>query len=147
MKTLSESLDALAARVKQLEQSAAASFESDRAKLEQRGREIDQAFADAADDVERTLRQADEAGRARWNETKASVKRPVDELRARVQARRTEHELHRAQRHAEAADEDAIEAIGLATYFVNVAEYAVIDAALARMEADDLAASTAGASS
>ena len=53
-----------------------------------------------------------------------------------------EHELHHALRLAEAAEEDAAAAIEVAAYFLNVAEYAVIDAALARMAADDLAAAT-----
>ena len=51
---------------------------------------------------------------------------------------------------ADAAEEDAAAAIEVAAYFLNVAEYAVIDAALARMAADDLAAapaSTGGATS
>ena len=67
------------------------------------------------------------------------MKRPFDELAARVDKRQSEHELHRAVRAAEAAEEDAAAAIEVATYFLNVAEYAVIDAVLARMAADDLA--------
>ena len=43
---------------------------------------------------------------------------------------------------AEAAEEDAAAAIEVAAYFLNVAEYSVIDATLARMAADDLAAAT-----
>ena len=69
---------------------------------------------------------------------------------ARVEKRQSEHELHRALRLADAAEEDAAAAIEVAAYFLNVAEYAVIDAALARMAADDLAAapaSTVGATS
>ena len=68
------------------------------------------------------------------------MKRPLDEVRARVHKRQSQHELHHALRPADAAEEDAAAAIELATYFLNVAEYAVIDAALARMAADDLAA-------
>ena len=40
---------------------------------------------------------------------------------------------------ADAAEEDAAVAIDFAAYSLNVAEYAVIDATLARMAADDLA--------
>ena len=73
------------------------------------------------------------------------MKRPLDEVRARVDKRQSEHEVHHAQRLAEAAEEDAAAAIEVAAYFLNVAEYAVVDAALARMAADDLAAEpTAG---
>ena len=76
------------------------------------------------------------------------MKRPLDEVRARVEKRQSEHELHRAERLADAAEEDAAAAIEVAAYFLNVAEYAVIDATLARMAADDLAGRlTAGATS
>jgi hypothetical protein len=140
MKPLSTSLEELAGRVKTLEASATATFEADRAQLETRRQQIDEAFKTDARKVESAVNEAAEAGRTWWNETKAAMKRPLDELRARFEKRQGEHELHRAQRHAVAAEEDAAAAIEVAAYLVNVAEYAVIDAALARMEADDLAA-------
>jgi hypothetical protein len=139
MKALSESLEALAGRVKVLEDSATATFEADRAKLEKRRHEIDEALKTDVSDVESAVREAAEAGRTWWNDTKTSMKRPLDELRGRVDKRQSEHELHRALRNAEAAEEDAAAAIEVATYFLNVAEFAVIDAVLARLAADDLA--------
>jgi hypothetical protein len=140
MKPLSQSLEDLAARVKVLEDSATATFEADRAKLEQRRHEIDEAFKQDVGEVESAVRDAADAGRTWWSDTKASMKRPLDELRAGFEGRQSEHELNRAVRHAEAAEEDAAAAIELAAYFLNVAEYAVIDATLARMAADDLSA-------
>jgi hypothetical protein len=139
MKPLSESLEELANRVEVLASSATATFEADRAKLEKRRHEIDEAFKTDAGEFESAVREAADAGRTWWNDTKASMKRPLDEVRARVEKRQSEHELHHAQRTADAADEDAAAAIEVAAYFLNVAEYAVIEAALARMAADDLA--------
>jgi len=139
MKPLSESLQELAERVKTLEGSASAALEADRAELEKRRQELDDAFKADAGKVESAVNKAAEAGRTWWNETKASMKRPLDELRARFGKRQSEHELHHAQRQAEAAEEDAAAAIELADYWVNVAEYAAIDATLARMAADELA--------
>jgi hypothetical protein len=149
MKPLSESLEELANRVKVLENSATATFEADRAKLEKRRHEIDEAFTTDAGEFESAVREAADAGRTWWNDTKASMKRPLDEVRARVDKRQSEHELHHAQRTADAAHEDAAAAIEVAAYFLNVAEYAVIEAALARMAVDDLAdaAATTGATS
>jgi hypothetical protein len=150
MKRLSESLDELAGRMKVLEDSATATFEADRGRLEKRRHEIDEAFTTDVGEFESAVREAAKAGRTWWNETKAAMKRPLDEIRARFDKRQSEHELHRALRTAEAAEEDAAAAIEVAEYFLNVAEYAVIDAALARLAADDLAvasASTAGATS
>lgn len=142
MKPLSESLEALAGRVKVLEDSATATLEADRARLEQRRHEIDEAFKTEGSEFESAVREAAQAGRTWWNDTKVSMKRPLDEVRARVDKRQSEHELHRALRTADAAEEDAAAAIEVAAYFLNVAEYTVIDAALARMAADDLAAAT-----
>jgi hypothetical protein len=151
MKPLSASLEALAGRVKVLEDSATATFEADRAKLEKRRLEIDEAIKTEAGEFESAIGEAAEAGRTWWNETKVSMKRPLDEVRARIDNRQSEHELHRATRAAEAAEEDAAAAIEVAAYFLNVAEYAVIDAVLARMAADDLGGTapvtTAGATS
>ena len=118
MKTLSESLEELAARVKVLEDSATATYEANRAQLEKRGQEIDEAFKAEAGELESASREAADAGRTWWNETKASMKRPVEEVRARVQKRQSEHELHRAVRLADAAEEDAAAAVEVAAYFV-----------------------------
>jgi hypothetical protein len=140
MKPLSKSLDELAGRVKVLEDSATATFEADRAKLEQRRDEIDEAFKNEVGEFDAAIREAAEAGRTWWKETKASMRRPLDEVRARVEKSQSEHELHSMLRTANTAEEDAAAAIEVAAYFLNVAEYAVIDAALARMAADDFAA-------
>jgi hypothetical protein len=139
MKPLSQSVQELAARLKVLEDSATATFEADRAKLEKRRGEIDQAFKTEAGELESAVRKAAEAGRTWWSETKAAMKRPFDEVRARIEKRQSQHELHHALRLADAAEEDAAAAIEVAADSLNVAEYAVIDAALARMAADDLA--------
>jgi hypothetical protein len=150
MKPLSQSLEELAARVKVLEDSATATYEADRKKLEERRVEIDEAFRADVGELQFALNEAAAAGRTWWNDTKASMKRPLDELRARVDDRKSEHELHRAVRVAEAAEADAAAATGLALHFLGLAEYAVVDAALARMAADDLAEKatvTTGASS
>jgi len=139
MKQLSQSLQELAARVKVLEDSATATFQADRAELEKRRHEIDDAIKTEVGEFDSAVRDAAQAGRTGWNDTKTSMRRPVDEVRARVENRKSEHELHRALRAAEAAEQDAAAAIEVADYFLDVAEYAIIDAALARMAADDLA--------
>ena len=139
MKKLSESLEALGARVKKLEVSATAAFEADRAELEQRRSEMDAALATDRDEFESAVREVSDAGHSWWNETTAALARPIRELRSRYEERQSEHELHRAMRIADAAEEDAAVAIEIATQGLNVAEYAVIDATLARLAADDLA--------
>jgi thiamine pyrophosphate-dependent acetolactate synthase large subunit-like protein len=139
MQKLSESLETLSVRAKNLEDSATATFEADRAKLEQRGREIDTALTADRNKFESKVHEAADAGRSWWDETTDALARPIRELRARHEARKSEHEIHKALRTADAAEEDAVVAIDIATYWLNVAEYAVIDATLARLSADDLA--------
>ena len=138
MKKLSESLEALGARLKRLEASATAAFEADRAKLEQRRREIDAALTADRNEWDVTVREAAAAGRSWWNETTDALARPIRALRNRHEERQSAHELHRAIRIAEAAEEDAATAMEISAHWLNVAEYAVIDATLARMVADDL---------
>ena len=149
MKPLSRSLEELAARVTVLEDSATATFEADRTKLEQRRHEIDEALKADVSEFDSAVREAAQAGRTWWNDTKTSMKRPLDEVRARVENRQSEHELHRALRAVDAAQNDAAAAIEVAAYLPNVAEYSIIDAKLARIAADDLTATgtTLGGSS
>ena len=139
MKTLSESLQSLSARVKSIEDSATSAFEADRASLELQAREIDEANSADLAQFQADVRKAEAADHDRWTETKAALARPFEELRARHEQRKAEHDVERAKRNADAAEEDAGAALGIATYSLNVAEYAVIDATLARMAADDLA--------
>jgi hypothetical protein len=143
MKPLSQSLQDLATRVEVLEDSATATFEANRAKLEQRRGEIDDALNTEIGKFDAAVNEAAEAGRTKWNETKASMKHQLDEVHARIDKRQSQHELHHAQRLAETAEQDAADAIDVAAYCLNIAEYSVIDAALARMAADDLAATAA----
>ncbi|HZY07605.1 MAG TPA: hypothetical protein VFE69_07670 [Ilumatobacteraceae bacterium] len=96
MKPLSQSLQDLSARVKVLEDSATATFQADRAELEKRRHEIDDAIKTEVGEFDSAVRDAAQAGRTWWNDTKTSMKRPLDEVRARVENRKSEHELDRA---------------------------------------------------
>jgi hypothetical protein len=147
MKPLSQSLQELAGRVQVLEDSATATFEADRAKIERRRSQIDEEFKADVDEFESAVRDAAADGRTWWEETKASMRRPLDELRGGIENRKSEHEVKRAVRVAEAAEEDAAAAVELAAYALNLAEYAVLDAGLARMAADDLVASSPASAS
>jgi hypothetical protein len=66
----------------------------------------------------------------------------VADVRSHVEAKKEQHDVRVAQRRAETAEADAEFAIDFAYSAVVDAEYAVLDAALARTEADDLAATT-----
>ena len=95
MKPLSESLEDLAGRVK-----VARGFGDGHVRGRPRpssssaASEIDEAFKPNVGEFESAVREASADGRTWWEETKASMKRPLDELRARIDNRKSEHELH-----------------------------------------------------
>ena len=138
---VSDQLTKLAARTKEFEDRAAAAKTKAKADLEQdvkEARESAQAQSDA-------LRKSAETSRGKisawwdsversWNDHLAAVRKNADD-------RRAAHDLKTAQRAADQAEDDAAFAVDYAYAAVEEAEYAVLDATLARMDADDLAKS------
>jgi hypothetical protein len=78
---------------------------------------------------------------AHWNEVQSSWDQHVQRIRTRIQEKKTELDIEDAKRGADWAEADALDAIDFAEAAVVEAEYAVLDAAVARTNADDLAAS------
>ncbi len=142
MKLLSESLEDLAAQVKMLEDTATAALGADRAALEDRQLEVEAAFEPAINELQAAVRDAGATALERWNDTTSSIARQIDAMRAAQVRRQAEREATRAEGAADLAEKDAAAATALAVYCLNVAEYAVVDAALARAEADELAGRT-----
>jgi uncharacterized protein YgiM (DUF1202 family) len=103
-----------------------------RTSIEKTNRQFEEKAAGARDEASKRWA----AARQRWNDHTAEIKRRADTQKA-------EHDLHRAERRAEWAEDDALAAIDFAYYAVQEAEYEVLDAALARAEANDMAAAQA----
>jgi hypothetical protein len=141
MKPLSEQLNELANRVKKSEDFVNAARAKDRAFLDNERETLKtsidngkaQMKADAAADADET--------RSWWNDTRRSIDARSAELRARRDDHRAERTLKRAERRAEDAEQDAAYAVDFALSMLDDAEYAVADAVLARLDADELAAS------
>jgi hypothetical protein len=136
---VSDQLTSLAARTKVLEDRAAAARSKTKADLEQdvkRSRQSAQAQATG-------LRQSAEANEGRisawWDDVQRSWNDHLADARQDIDERRAAHDLKKAQRNADQAEADAEFAINFAYGAVEEAEYAVLDATLARMEADELA--------
>ncbi len=140
MKPLSQSLTDLAARVKQLEDSAVAVQERNQGALQKRREELDAAIDRQVKESDDTAAEAKEAARSWWSDTKGSIERQIAAMRADFEERQAEHAQHNAEGAAQAAEEDAAVAANLATYCVDAAEWAVVRAELARGEAEQLAA-------
>jgi len=62
------------------------------------------------------------------------------ELRAKVEERHAERKVEQAQRNADDAEDYASGLVLMAAYVIDAAEYAVVDATIARSEADALVA-------
>lgn len=141
---VSDQLSQLSARTKELEDRAMAARSKAKADLEQ---EVESA-REAAQVQGDVLRQSAEARKGKisawwdsversWNDHLAAVREDFDDKRAA-------HDLKTAQRRADNAEDDATFAVGYAYAAVEEAEYAVLDATLARMEADEMAATGGG---
>ena len=128
----SDQMTRLAERAKQAEEHTA----DTRADLEQ-----DIASAEAGADRLRERADATETNLSEWwTDVQQSWDRHVTMVRKHIDERKAEHDRDRAETDAKIAEDDAQFAIDYAYAAIEEAEYAVLDAALARMEADELAA-------
>ena len=141
--TASDQLDKLAARAKEAREHADAARGKARADLEQ---DVKTARASAQAQADKLHESAD-ANRARisawWHDVQRSWSQHVAALKENMADRKAEHDVDSANRRAENAEGDAAFAIDYAVAAIEEAEYAVLDASLARMEADELAGSSA----
>jgi uncharacterized protein with WD repeat len=141
MKPLSEQLNELAARVKKSEDFVNAAREKNRAVLDDERQALKTSIADGKARMDADEAAAQDKVRSWWNETRQSIDARVAKLRAERDDHRAAHDLKKAERRAEDAEEDAAYAVDFALAMLDEAEYAVADAVLARLDADELAAS------
>lgn len=137
---LSEQLDRLSKQAKSFEDSvtafntetqekiAAKRVEAKQSLDATRDRIGDQMIADAADFD------------SSWAGLQKSVSDSFDDLNRQIADKRAARSEKRADRRADAAEADAADAIDFAVYALQEAEYAILDAAYYRDEADKLAA-------
>lgn len=138
MKSLSDALLDLAARVSAIEESARAAKDESQALLEDRRRRVQDALDAQVKEFEATVDKAEGSVQHWWLETRSAVERQVQTVREDIARWRAERNVDGAERAAKVAEEQAEAAIELATYNLNVAEFAAVDAALARAEAKSL---------
>ena len=135
---LTEELTRLTARAQEAESRAAATHSKAKADLED---DIDSTRASAEAQADKLRAKAEESRgsiSAWWMDVQKSWDAHVAELRDRVESKKAERDVHLAQRRAENAEADAAFAADFAYGAVVEAEYAVLDAVLARTEADEL---------
>ena len=140
MKPLSEQLQDLSQRAKKIEDSAAATRQKNQAELQRRHDQLKSDIESTGKKLETSAAEAKDNVRSGW----ADIKRRIDErlatANAKIQERKAERDLNRAESRAQAAEDDAADAIALAVYVLDQAEFAVVNAALDRAVADSLRA-------
>jgi hypothetical protein len=85
---------------------------------------------------------AQDKTRTWWNDRR-SIDARVAALRTERDDHRAVHDRKKAERRAEDAEADAAYAVEFALQMLDEAQYAVVDAILARIDADEVAASEA----
>lgn len=136
---VSDQLNRLAARAKELEDREAAARSKSKAELQQ---DVEAARASAqaqADALRKSAAESKGQVSAWWDSVQHSWSDHVAAVRQNVDEHRAAHDLKSAQKAADRAEDDALFAIDYAYAAVDEAEYAVLDAMLTRMDADALA--------
>jgi hypothetical protein len=139
MKPLSEQLTDLAARAKKSEDFVDAARAKNREFLDDERETLKKSIAKGKARMNADASVAEDKTRTWWNDTRQSIDARVAELRAERDDHRAAHDLKKAERHAEDAQADAAYAVDFALQMLDEAEYAVADAILARIDADELA--------
>jgi hypothetical protein len=140
VKPLSEQLQDLSERAKRIEDSAAATRQKNQAELQRRHDQLKSDIESTGRKLETSAAEAKEDARSGWADIKLRIDERVAIANAKIQERKAERDVNRAESRAQAAENDAADAIALAVYVLDQAEYAVINAALDRAVADSLRA-------
>ena len=137
---LSEQLTRLAARAKKTEDRYEAAKTKANVNLEQEVKEARESAQAQAEALDTGVDQGKDKVSSWWTNVQRSWNEQMAAMHKDIDEKRTAHDVKTVQRHADSAEEDAEFAIELAYGAVVEAEYAVLDAALARMQADEMAA-------
>jgi hypothetical protein len=137
---LSDDLTDLAGRTKHLEDTAAAVESQNKVKLEKEREKLHGEMQTEAKKIESSATDADTKTKAWWAEMTARAEKQRKDLHSKIDERKAERKVDKAMRHADDAENYAVNMIQVARYCIDAAEYAVTDAAIARTEADDLVA-------
>lgn len=134
---LSDQLAKLSAQAKSLEDAAAAVSSKNRAWLAQREAEVRAALDETQSATKAAVQETKDDVAAGWHDLQQSVSDGVASIKNKADKRRTEHKAKRADRAADNAEIDAEDAIAFAVYSLEEAEYYVLAAAQARIDADE----------
>ena len=136
--TVSDDLSKLSVRAKEAEERVGAAKKMAKSDLEA-NRDFARARGEEqAEDLRAVAEKGQEQISDAWKEMQITWNHATAALREDVESRKAEHSLRKAEGRADRAEEDARFAIDFAYSAIGEAEYAALDAALARMEANEL---------
>ena len=138
MKPLSEQLAALSVRAKKAEDDAAAARKEARATVQARLDKLQTDSSARVAQMDAAAASAKDAAVGQWTTLQQQIKAQNDRIRADLSATKAEHDAARAERKADRAEENAEAAIAFAYDAIGYAESAVLDAVIARSDADSL---------
>jgi hypothetical protein len=145
MMPLSADLHRLADRAEEAEKHAAAAKDKATAEIQQ---DRDNSREVARQQAEQ-LREAADSGQGKisawWNDVQRDWNRHVAKVQESIESKKAEIDLDMARKDADNAEADAAFAIDFAYSAIGEAEYAVLEATLARKEADEKAGASASA--
>jgi hypothetical protein len=135
----SDDLMALAQRAKAAEDRIAAAKTQARSDVEQQTAKVREAAQQKADQLQAETARAAAGASEWWNDVQRTWSGHVARIREDIESKKADIDATMAQRRAEAAEEDAVIAVAFADATLEEAEYAVLNATLARIDADTAA--------
>ena len=140
MSSLSDSFRRLADQIDQAEGKVRAAASQQQADLRAEVDDARQRADKKSSELRAKAAEASDRADGGWHQIQDDWDAHVARLRQRIDQKKAELDRHEAEVDAEHAETDAAYAIDFAAASIEEAEYAVLDAILAREEADSLAA-------
>jgi hypothetical protein len=144
MKPLSVHLNELADRARKAEDFVAVARAKNRAALDAQRELLKFSVGEGKARAEAGSAAASGTVQSWWDDIRFAFDEKFAALQARLDERRTEHDVKQAERRAADAEQDAVGAVQFAIFMLDQAEYAVADAVIARAEAAELASARVG---
>ena len=140
-KPLSEHLAELSVRAKHAEDALAAANKEAHDKIVARKEQARAAAAAAAEKVNNDIKSAEDTAARNWNAVRAKIAADINTLKADVAHKKHDLDAKRAQNYADQLEWEANVAIDYAAASIQQAEWAVLDAIVARADAQKAKAS------
>jgi hypothetical protein len=132
----SDDLMALANRAKVAEDRVAAARTKARSDLEQETAKVGDAAKQRADKLQAQTAKAAAGASEWWSDVQRTWAGHISHVRSDIEGKKADIDTKMVQRRAEGAEDDAVAAVAFAEAALEEAEYAVLNATLARMDAD-----------